>query len=137
MTTAELKCHELYGRLFVVVAEFDESDVGIREANLYMERHQSVGVLAVKDGRVILVSNDDNGASPNVDRLVDRIKAAARADRWGRHGEVVSDQFIMAEAQRNGSFTWRLGDARVNLGQVRTVLQTMAIRGLIPAESLA
>lgn len=137
MTAAEQKFHKLYGRMFLVVAEFPETPEGIREANLHMEQHPSVGVLAVEDGRVILANNDDKGVSTDVAQLMERMKAAAAADRWGRHGEVIGGKFFMVDASRNRRFAWRIGGEHAPAGRVHTELKAMADRGQLPADSIA
>lgn len=53
--------HVVAGRRFVIAIEFEDTDAGTREANSFMERHPSVGVLEVVGGRVILARQDDNG----------------------------------------------------------------------------
>lgn len=53
--------HTLMGRVFTVVAEFEDSDAGTDAANSFMEAHPGVGVLEVKDGKIILADNSDRG----------------------------------------------------------------------------
>ena len=53
--------HTLYGRVFEVVATFDDSDAGTRDANAFMEAHPGIGVLEVTDGRIILADCKDAG----------------------------------------------------------------------------
>lgn len=55
------KRHTLYGRSFVVQAEFPDTDAGTRAANAYMASHPFVGVLAVENGRVVLAAISDKG----------------------------------------------------------------------------
>ena len=43
MAPNEQKYHKLYERMFLVAAEFPETEDGIREANLYMEANPGVG----------------------------------------------------------------------------------------------
>lgn len=64
MTVTEQKYHKHYGHLYLVTAEFPDTDAGAREANQHMELTPGVGVLAVIDGRVILAANDDEGIAP-------------------------------------------------------------------------
>lgn len=54
------KRHRLFDREFVVVAEFPNDDEGTIQANEYMLVHD-VGVLEIKDDRVILASMQDQG----------------------------------------------------------------------------
>lgn len=53
--------YTLYGRSFIVLAEFPDTDDGTRDANAYMEAHPGASVLAVVGGRVILADKDDAG----------------------------------------------------------------------------
>lgn len=57
----ESKRHRLMGRIFLIQAEYPDTDEGARQANAYMQQHPGIGVLEVVDGRVILASNDDKG----------------------------------------------------------------------------
>lgn len=59
--SSEPKRHRLMGRLFIIQAEYPDTDEGARQANAYMQQHPGIGVLEVVDGRVILASNDDKG----------------------------------------------------------------------------
>lgn len=58
---SEQKYHRYMGRMFAVVAEFEDSENGCREANAFMEQNPGVGLLEIVDGRVILAFNDDKG----------------------------------------------------------------------------
>lgn len=131
-TSIEPKYHRLYGLQFLVVAEYPETDEGIREANEYMECHPGVGVLAVEEGRVILANNDDEGAASDVDLIIQRMKLAAKADRWGRAGETVGLSLILVDASRSGSFSWQISGKRVKLAEVRALLEEAAVRGELP-----
>ncbi len=131
-STSEVKYHKLHGLMFLVVAEFPETDDGIREANQYMEANPNSGVLAVEDGIVILANNDDPGSSTDVDLVIERMKAAAKEDRWGRHGESVGLTLIIVDASRSGSFVWQIAGQRVKLAQVRALLEEAASRGDLP-----
>lgn len=131
-TSIEPKYHRLYGLQFLVVAEYPETDEGIREANEYMECHPGVGVLAVEEGRVILANNDDEGAASDVDLIIQRMKLAAKADRWGRAGETVGLSLIIVDASRSGSFSWQISGKRVKLAEVRALLEEAAVRGELP-----
>lgn len=53
--------HVLFSRAFAIVAEFVDSDEGVKVANAYMEANPGVGVLEVIGDRVLLASNDDKG----------------------------------------------------------------------------
>lgn len=53
--------HTLYGRVFEVVATFDDSDAGTRDANAFMEAHPGIGVLEVTGGRIVLADCKDAG----------------------------------------------------------------------------
>lgn len=57
----EPKRHRVMGRLFIIQAEFPDSDEGTRQANAFMEQHPGIGVLEVTGGRVILAANADKG----------------------------------------------------------------------------
>lgn len=57
------KRHTLYGRQFVIQAEFADTQEGTKQANVYMELYANVGVLEVSGGRVILASMDDRGVA--------------------------------------------------------------------------
>lgn len=57
----DIKRHRVYGREFAVIAEFPDSVEGVNQANDFMLKHQSAGVLANEDGRIILASVDDAG----------------------------------------------------------------------------
>lgn len=131
-TSIEPKYHRLYGLQFLVVAEYPETDEGIREANEYMECHPGVGVLAVEEGRVILANNDDEGAASDVDLIIQRMKLAAKADRWGQAGETVGLSLIIVDASRSGSFSWQISGKRVKLAEVRALLEEAAVRGELP-----
>lgn len=69
--------HVVAGRRFVIAIEFEDTDAGTREANSFMERHPSVGVLEVVDGRVILAWKEDKGepVGPNHRLMNSRTKA--------------------------------------------------------------
>lgn len=56
------KTHRLFGREFAIVAEFPHTDIGIAQANAFMESRPDTGVLEVVGGRVIIASNKDKGA---------------------------------------------------------------------------
>ncbi len=131
-TSTEAKYHLHHGLMFLVLAEFPETEEGIREANQYMEANPGVGVLAVEDGTVILVHNDDPGASTDVDLVIERMKRAAKADRWGRHGETVGLTLIIVDASRSGSFAWKIAGRRVRLAEIRALLEDAAARGELP-----
>lgn len=131
-TSTEPKYHTLYGLMFRIVAEYPETEEGIRDANQYMEANPGVGVLAVENGVVILAHNDDPGAESDVDLVINRMKAAAKADRWGRHGESVGLTLIMVDASRSGSFAWQIAGQRVKLAQVRALLEEAAAKGELP-----
>lgn len=133
-TSTEPKYHTLHGLMFRVVAEYPETEEGIREANQYMEANPGIGVLAVEAGIVILASNDDPGASTDVELVINRMKAAAKADRWGRHGESVGLTLIIVDASRSGSFAWQIAGQRVTLAQVRALLEEAAAKGELPTE---
>lgn len=132
VTSTEVNYYKLHGLMFLVVAEFPETDEGIREANQYMEANPGVGVLAVEDGIVILANNDDPGAATDVDLVIKRMKAAAKADRWGRHGESVGQSLIIVDASRSGSFTWQIAGRRMKLSEIRALLEEAAARGDLP-----
>lgn len=131
-TTTEAKYHQHHALMFLVMAEFPETEEGIREANQYMEANPGVGVLAVEDGVVILAHNDDQGAATDVDLVIERMKRAAKADRWGRHGESVGLSLIIVDASRSGSFAWKIAGRRVRLADVRALLEVAASRGELP-----
>lgn len=133
MTIAEPKYHELYGRMFLVVAEFPETEDGIREANKHMEANPTSGVLAVVEGRVILANNNDPGATTDVDLVIEKMKAAAKADRWGRHGESFGLTLIMVDASRSGSFAWHISGRRARLSEVRALLEKASANGELTA----
>lgn len=65
------KYHRLMGRLFVVVAEFDDTDEGTTQANAYMTAHPGIGVLEVVGGKVILASNTDKGIQASGEAVAD------------------------------------------------------------------
>jgi len=51
----------LHGRAFAIVAEFRFTPDGVDAANAYMDENPTASVISVKDGRVILASNEDFG----------------------------------------------------------------------------
>lgn len=129
---AERKLFRHLGRMFLVVAEFPDTEAGTREANQFMESHPGVGVLAVEEGRVILANNDDEGATSDIDLIIQRMKLAAKADRWGRGGETVGLSLILVDASRSASFSWQISGKRVKLAEVRALLEEAAVRGELP-----
>lgn len=133
MTSTAPMYHELHGLMFLVVAEFPETEDGIREANKYMEANPNSGVLAVVEGRVILANNDDPGAATDVDLVIEKMKAAAKADRWGRHGESFGLTLIMVDASRSGSYAWQISGRRARLAEVRALLEKAAANGELTA----
>ena len=128
---SHFQVQELVRASFEFIAK-KATEEGIREANQYMEANPGVGVLAVEDGTVILVHNDDPGASTDVDLVIERMKRAAKADRWGRHGETVGLTLIIVDASRSGSFAWKIAGRRVRLAEIRALLEDAAARGELP-----
>ncbi|WP_121498295.1 hypothetical protein [Pseudomonas aeruginosa] len=128
----EPKYHTLYGLMYRIVAEYPDSEDGTREANQFMESYPGVGVLAVEDGRIILSHEDDPGAATDVDLVINRMKAAAKADRWGRSSESVGLTLIIVDVSRSGSFAWQIAGQRVKLAQVRALLEEAGAKGELP-----
>ena len=86
-------------------------------------------MLAVEDARVILANNDDQGAATDIERVIERMKAAAVADRWGRHGESIGGKLFIVDASRNRSYAWRIAGERVKVARVWAELKAAADRG--------
>jgi len=133
MTSTAPKYHRHYSLMFQIVAEFAETEAGMREANEYMEKNPGIGVLAVLDGRVILANNDDPGAATDVDQVIVRMKLAAKADRWGRYGESFGMTLIVVDVSRSGSCAWKISGRRVGVTDVRTFLEASAANGNLQA----
>lgn len=134
-TSTEPKYHTLYGLKYRIVAEYPDSEEGTRDANQYMEANPGVGVLAVEDGKIILSHEDDPGAATDVDLVINRMKAKAKADRWGRGSESVGLTLIIVDVSRSGSFAWQIAGQRVKLAQVRALLEEAAAKGELPSEA--
>lgn len=128
-SATEPKYHTLYGLMYRIVAEYPDSEDGTREANQFMEANPGVGVLAVEDGRIILTHEDDPGAATDVDLVINRVKADAKADRWGRSSVSVGLTLIIVDVSRSGSFAWQIAGQRVKLAQVRALLEEAAAEG--------
>lgn len=58
----EPRKYRLFGREFIVVASFPDTDEGTKQANAFMTQcNATAGVLAVANGEIILASMDDQG----------------------------------------------------------------------------
>lgn len=134
-TSTEPKYHTLYGLKYRIVGEFPDSEEGTRDANQYMEANPGVGVLAVEDGKIILSHEDDPGAATDIDLVINRVKAKAKADRWGRGSVSVGLTLIIVDVSRSGSFSWQIAGQRVKLAQVRALLEEAAAKGELPTEA--
>ena len=55
------KTFTVYGRAFQVVAEFEQGEAGMKQANEYMEEHRDTGLLHEGGGRLIIARLDDKG----------------------------------------------------------------------------
>lgn len=53
--------HVVHGRRFTIVAEFPETEEGIKEANQFMEANRDTGLLALENGRAIIAKLADKG----------------------------------------------------------------------------
>ena len=62
MVQRALPTHVVYGRKYVIAAEFKESEDGIKAANDFMMANPGHGLLDIADGRVIVAALADNGA---------------------------------------------------------------------------
>lgn len=51
----------VYGRAFKIVAEFQQGEEGMKQANAFMEQHRDTGLLHEGDGRLIIARLDDKG----------------------------------------------------------------------------
>lgn len=131
-SATEPKYHTHYGLMYRIVAEYPDSEDGTREANQFMEGNPGVGVLAVEGGRIILAHEDDHGAATDVDLVINRMKAAAKADRWGRSSASVGLKLIIVDVSRSGSFAWQIGGQRVKLAQVRALFEEASAKGELP-----
>lgn len=77
----------------------------------------------------------DPGAATDVDLVINRMKAKAKADRWGRGSESVGLTLIVVDVSRSGSFAWQIAGQRVKLAQVRALLEEAAAKGELPTEA--
>ena len=50
-----------YGRAFKIVAEFQQGEDGMEQANAFMEQHRDTGLLHEGEGRLIIARLDDKG----------------------------------------------------------------------------
>jgi len=62
MPTIEPKYVTHLGRKFLVIAEFPETEAGVKKSNEYMAKHPKAGLLLVQDGQLLLSHSDDKGA---------------------------------------------------------------------------
>ncbi|MBA1280439.1 hypothetical protein [Stutzerimonas stutzeri] len=129
MTQAMPKYFPHLGKMFLVVADFPDTEAGTCEANEFMGNNPDTGVLAVDGGRIILCRNDDNGSDDYVELAIARLKAGAAADRWGRYGETIGDTLVIVDRSRSGSFSWQIAGMRVPVAKVRSVITTAAAQG--------
>lgn len=66
--TLEPGFYKHYDRKYKIVAEFVEGEQGRRDANKFMSDNPGVSLLAITNGRVILVDNEDKGIKVNAGR---------------------------------------------------------------------
>lgn len=51
----------VYGKRYLIVAEFTDTDDGHKKTNEYMEAHTDTGLLAQQDGRLVISKLTDKG----------------------------------------------------------------------------
>lgn len=76
MPTPEPKFVQHLGRSFLVVAQFPNTDSGIKDSNQYMKRHPKAGVLLVEGELILLSHSDDKGTGTGPSNMTPKAKRA-------------------------------------------------------------
>ncbi|PWD01992.1 hypothetical protein CX658_18730 [Pseudomonas amygdali pv. lachrymans] len=76
MPTPEPKFVQHLGRSYLVVAQFPNTESGIKESNQYMTRHPKAGVLLVEGDQVLLSHSDDKGTGAGPTNMTAKAKRA-------------------------------------------------------------